>query len=112
MSACCCVEPDWIADFVDTREIKAARVEHQCCECLRVIPVGAPYRRESGVGDGSWFTYKTCALCAAVRDDRMECGFIWGGLWESIAECEWYSGEDDELDGWLDPPDWPIEVRV
>lgn len=106
MGSCCCIEPDWVAGFVDTREIRHARSPHFCCECDRVIPPGAPYRCESGVGDGEWFVYKTCRLCCSVRDDRMNCGFAWGELWEAIRECERGYGDGDE--SWLDPPRWPI----
>jgi hypothetical protein len=114
MSACCCIDVDDPAEICDKREIKRARKPHECCECLRVIPAGAPYRYEAALHGGSWSHWKTCALCASVRDDRFGCGFYWGNLWELLRDCldEACSCEDEcDCDSWLDPPTRPIEVR-
>lgn len=111
--ACCCIDVDEPADVHHTREIKRARKPHRCCECGRTIPVGSPYRYETACSDGRWDTYKTCTLCASIRDDRFPCGFYWTRLWEDLQYCMWapcLCEGDCDCDTWLDPPDYPIEV--
>ena len=118
MTACCCIEYDGADAAVTSsrREVAKSRAEHICCECRRLIPIGAPYRYETALfRDSGWTSYHTCKLCASIRDDRMECGHTWCGLWEDLRYClddqPGCDCEDDcDCDSWLDPPDWPIEV--
>jgi hypothetical protein len=114
MSACCCIDVDEPADLSHRREIKRARKEHQCCECRRAIPKGAPYRYETACHDGVWSHYKTCRLCASIRDDRFSCGWYWTRLWADLRYClgEFDCSCDDECHcgSWLAPPRHPIEV--
>ena len=117
MSACCCAsEPEYFLDVLRVIERKTSHRAVKCCECGRFVPIGVYYRYELCRQDAGWGgeieVYETCMLCAAVRDDRMSCGFTFGRLWEDLAYCLEDFDDDDELEGWLDPPDWPIESKL
>lgn len=69
-----------------TESTPRAKKPHQCCECREVIPVGATYERVSGVWDGRFDTFKTCAECVEIRM-AFSCGsWVYGYLWESVRE--------------------------
>ena len=44
-----------------------AKKEHICCECKKIIPVGAIYSLIKGLWDGEWDNFKTCRKCRAMR---------------------------------------------
>jgi hypothetical protein len=78
-----------------------ARKQHTCCECLEPILQGEVYERCSGLWDGGFQTFKTCAHCA---DLRKEAGT--GDPWDELPPfgqlaC-WYAGviahEADQMD--------------
>ena len=64
-----------------------ARKEHTCCECLSVIAKGEKYQLFEGVWDGEFSRYRTCLICADVRDTvqserEPDEGIQFGCLWE------------------------------
>ena len=59
------------APSVQWVEHPVARKEHKCCECLSVISPGERYERVSGVWDGEFGVFKTCMVCAEVREAAM-----------------------------------------
>lgn len=99
--ACSC---DWIdydpATVFDQRWIKKSRVEHTCCECGDVIPVGMPYQRSWGVWDGDQHTFNTCIPCSRIRDDLCPHA-AFGELASEIEGCigfNYVAGINDEDD--------------
>lgn len=70
-----------------------ARKEHRCCECLSVISPGEKYELVKGVWNGEFLTFKTCQICAIVRD-AANLQYRWGEtipftcLWETVG-CEY-----------------------
>jgi len=46
-----------------------ARKEHRCCECWAPIVPKETYRHDKGCWSGEWSVFKTCAACAALRDE-------------------------------------------
>jgi hypothetical protein len=109
MTDCCCYyEVDDPAKvFVETL-IRKSRAVHECCECGRAIPVGAPYWNASLLYDDSWTRYSTCELCHNIATDRFPCGYGMGMLWETLRECLREYGDADN--DWLDPPTEPIII--
>lgn len=69
--------------FTETKPV--AKKEHTCCECGRTIMPGEKYTNESGMWFGKFQIYKTCSDCMSVRDEFF-CSFIYGEIWERIAE--------------------------
>ena len=65
-----------------------ARKEHMCCECGSIITVGEVYHSFKSVFDGSFNTYKTCAICEKVRDKALKYldveDLAFGCLWETV----------------------------
>lgn len=64
-----------------------ARKEHKCCECLSAISPGEVYELFEGVWEGSFGRFRTCSICASVRDGAMsdrnhDEGIAFGCLWE------------------------------
>jgi hypothetical protein len=49
-----------------------ARKQHKCNECGRMIASGEPYRRTSGLLDGSWTTNKVCQHCTIAANWLMD----------------------------------------
>lgn len=69
-----------------------ARKPHRCCECSRAIEPGETHEHATGIWEGRWEQYRTCADCVNVRVDleRHELdageGIPFGRLWEAEAE--------------------------
>ena len=68
-----------------------ARKPHVCCECNSTIDKGDEYQKISGLWDGYFSTYKTCAFCADVRREALSTldlnsdeGIPLGNLWECV----------------------------
>lgn len=79
---------DFTWDF-STEKIVKARKEHKCCECERVIAKGQTYEYFSAHGDDQMFTFKTCLLCAELRESfTCEPGYAipHESLWSDIKE--------------------------
>lgn len=81
-----------------TNFVKAARKEHHCYECGSAIAVGEPYENTWGVWDGNVSTFKTCHLCAELRQwaqISVPC-FCWvyGDLHENVRDLVSEARED------------------
>lgn len=89
MSGCAdvCMDLDYgIENEFYAEEERRAKAEHECIECGRTITRGETYQRAIGKCEGDWFTAKTCADCHAIRDALVCGGFLFGSLWDDIAE--------------------------
>lgn len=86
MNNCCCIQVDDGPEF-SSEQLQRARKPHVCGECQEAIPVGALYERVSGVWDGQFRTYKTCARCANIRDEYFACGWYYTQLVDDFREC-------------------------
>ena len=66
----------------------AAKIEHKCNECHRIISPGERYHNERFIWDGRFSIHKTCAHCMVIRcwlND--ECGgWLYGAVGEDIIE--------------------------
>ena len=91
-----------VMTYHTTKEVRA-RKAHRCTECGDVIPKDAIYEYVRGICDGEWVIYKTCMTCTRIRRDLFKCGYIYGGLWDDLAEhfsLDIPDGEDKSMD-WL-----------
>ena len=86
MFECVCIDADELPTVFHEKTVKA-RKPHTCIECGDTIPVGARYRRETGLWDGDWRQYDTCFRCAAIRDDFMSCGWEYGSMWNTLIDA-------------------------
>ena len=50
-----------------------ARKAYKCCECGETIKVGEKHQSITGKWDGEILTYRTCEICAKIRDDFCRC---------------------------------------
>lgn len=87
MPSCSCVYMDRVdmPSFVKER-YPIARVEHQCCECDRIMEIGERYEVISGVWDGSFSRFKTCLNCVSVREEFFCDWYTHGEIWEALGE--------------------------
>lgn len=84
----CGFEPDCDAvPDVYTEKMVMARKEHVCCECGDKIATGEIYQRAWGIWRSGPATYKTCRLCAKIRDDFCQEGWCFETLREALWEC-------------------------
>jgi len=67
-----------------SEKIVTARKKYRCFECGGIIKPGDKYEYVKGKWDGDFSSYKTCILCARIRDDLCQCGFIYGELRNQI----------------------------
>lgn len=72
---------------------RCARVAHVCGECARTIRPGEVYQVSSGLWDGRWSTFKTCAHCTVLGAWLGEIcgGYPFGALTEELRE-HWRNG--------------------
>lgn len=87
MSDCSCV---YVGDS-ESSEFESitnpvSRKTHKCYECGKEILPGEKYERSSGVWDGDFNTFKTCADCLSTRESFFCGGYIYGALWEYLWE--------------------------
>lgn len=68
MSYYCECDYDYVVNILDERLVTAARKDHKCSECSRVIKAGESYEFVFGIAEGEGHTYKTCTQCLALRD--------------------------------------------
>jgi hypothetical protein len=68
------------------RGISAARRPYVCVECDLPILVGQSHEHAKGVWDGVWDTFRTCLLCAEIRDHFACDGFVYQTLWSDLEE--------------------------
>jgi len=97
---CCCLDVDGFGREIAC-EIRRARKEHTCCECLQTIKPGDQYEHYRGVYDDDIFTAKTCLPCAGIRRDFFHCGWYYGQMREDFYECN----------GWDYLGEWPERER-
>jgi len=87
MSECSCIH---VGDYEEADLFQAvtriAHKTHKCCECHREIKPGEEYLHESGLWDGDWDKYKTCADCLSVRKEFFCGGGIYEMMWEDLGE--------------------------
>ncbi len=82
----------WIdeCDPVDfyKRDVRTARMEHECGECGRTIAAGEKYEYVSMLYEGSWWPAKTCEHCMWARQWlSVACGgFVHHGVMEELEE--------------------------
>jgi hypothetical protein len=107
MSNCICiaVDNDTYYDWSSSWEVSDGAVK--CCECHETIPAGERFKEERCYindpdsddypDDPEVDIYKTCWICAQIRDDYFECGWWYGRIWEDLEEnleadesCEGY----------------------
>jgi len=94
------------AKFYDS-EMRRAAKEHVCCECGTKIQAGERYEHVAGKWD-KVEVFKTCSLCAEIRNHFSGGGFCHGSLWEGVHEYvygNFYSKtieEVAEVSSWLD----------
>lgn len=71
-----------------SRYVKAARKEHLCTECGRVIAIGEAYRYNFGVYEGDAYSVHTCRHCQVAEQWLVrECGgYLFESVWEDIGE--------------------------
>jgi len=96
MDSCCCVYVDNTNEF-HRREIRRARKCHKCCECGGQINIGEEYEYVAAKSEDGFWDVKTCLLCASIRDDLCTCGYYYGELRETIANClgtDYITGEE------------------
>lgn len=67
---------------------RRARKPHQCAECDRVIDPGERYEFTTGLLDGYWDHFHTCAHCLAARVwlERVCHGFLYHAVLEDLEE--------------------------
>jgi uncharacterized protein with PIN domain len=54
---------------VSRTEMRRAAKEHRCCECDEPIQKGDLHEYYTGLWDGVWNSYRTCARCTNVAED-------------------------------------------
>jgi hypothetical protein len=59
---------DGVSPAVHTVTSPKARKVHYCSECAVEIQIGEVYERSEGLWDGTFYTFKTCVRCQAVRN--------------------------------------------
>lgn len=75
------------------REDRKARKRHTCCECGDQIKPGDKYEYVSGVWEGDWGVYKTCATCREIRKALFCHGWYYGRLYCDVREYLHDGGE-------------------
>jgi len=66
--------------------IHRARTPHRCGECDARIDVGERYERCASLYDGSWSVDLTCLSCVEIRTHFACDGWIYGQIWNDLAE--------------------------
>jgi len=77
---------DYEGAAVSSTKWRKARIEHICCECHEPIQPGEIYEYVKGYWDG-WDSFKTCKTCTTIREEYCPCGWLYGGLRETLWEC-------------------------
>lgn len=64
------------------------RKEHMCCECLRMIEKGERHEYVSGLWEGDFDAFRTCAGCVLLRESLDSDCFIHGRLMDEVSESD------------------------
>ena len=65
--------------------VRRARKKYTCGECQEPILPGAHYEESRMLCEGSWDTFRTCELCAEIRE-KLFCSWVYGMIWEEIRQ--------------------------
>lgn len=105
---CIYPEDDTYYDWAEFWPVSDGTIK--CCECHEPIPFGDVYQEHRCFTDDldaddcsenpAFDTYRTCRICAKIRDDYMKCGFYYENLWEDL---------DDHLEDDEDCWDWSLK---
>lgn len=79
------VEGDGYPAFYNDLTHKA-RKNHRCCECGRDIIAGETYNYTSGLWDGKFDVYKTCADCVSIRNEFFSNGWNFTNVMSDLIE--------------------------
>lgn len=95
---CACIDAD-VSDFCEVlfEKVIIAKIEHQCVECGRKIPIGESHLFEKTVYEGKFSNYRTCSDCHSVRE-HLVCSFYYGHIWELVHESLWEYGDNQPWD--------------
>jgi hypothetical protein len=107
--------------FVEKQQ--KARIDHECCECKRVINKGEKYFVCKGLWNESWDVYKQCNECNEVAHRFMSEQNLYplGSLLEELINCEYVvikSANDDNsllvsLADWIEITNQkPLRIKV
>jgi hypothetical protein len=94
LEACACEFDGDSPEFMTTT-YHSAQKKYLCCECGENIHINEKYQRIVGKWESKVETYKTCGVCAKIRNDYAPCSSL-GNMWEELNELL----EDDEKEGW------------
>jgi hypothetical protein len=74
--------------FAD-RVVERSRLEHQCSECRRTLPMGSSYVTVSGTYEGDFFATKMCIRCRKASKWLMARGHGWqsGSVLADVRYC-------------------------
>ncbi len=89
----CIYVGDYDAPAVHCDRLVRARKEHKCCECGDTIRAGLLYEYTTGLWDGFWSTYKTCARCVNIRNDYFR-GWVYTQMVEDFQEAHGFDYRD------------------
>lgn len=70
-----------------TCKILISRKEHMCCECFNTIQKGSEYQHITGKWDGRILRYKTCMICAELREVLLDNQVYYSELWDNLGDC-------------------------
>ena len=87
MSNCSCIYIDSF-DYSSfyREELPTARKMHMCSECGRDINKGENYKKEVGLWQDGFVTFKTCIDCLSIRDEFFCGGWNFGSVLVDLEE--------------------------
>lgn len=86
-NACLVGNEDGESPAFYVRQTVRARKPHVCEECREPIPKGTTYEYVTGKWGGRFASFKTCLICAAIRDGlACQNGWMHGNLWDDVKE--------------------------
>ena len=83
---CGCIYLDVDSDAVEVVTMRMARKAHRCLECRRDIQPGQRYEVRAQFAEGSASTFKTCSVCAEIRNAFFCSGWYYGDVWQQVRE--------------------------
>lgn len=87
MYDCCYGSGEGAMPEFSTTTRPRARQVYRCIECGDPIVRGENHECVSGMWEGRFDTFRTCLICARIRDDFCRHGFTYGELREVLREC-------------------------
>lgn len=84
----CCAISGHDADPADLARVSVVRAAkpYRCYECAAAIDRGERHERYTLLSDGRWDTYRTCLSCVEIRNHFACNGWLFGQVWEDMAE--------------------------